>query len=176
MDELPPSAAALRLLVKCSKCTSEKLLTLEELQALLYQRGLLRRMEKTDTATLLEIARGAASRLSCDECTETGLLIRQATSDDVQRIAGGGATPFDDEDGEWGDPKPCSRCRKLIPAERVALFPHITLCVECQQSDDRGEDSAEADYCPRCGTPRTLRKSSGRGIAHYENYCPTCRR
>ena len=32
-----------------------------------------------------------------------------------------------------GQSKPCKRCRREIPAERVDSMPGTTLCVECNQ-------------------------------------------
>lgn len=169
------STSPIRVLTQCRHCKQENILTLEQLQALLYRAGLLRRIEKSDPTTILEVARGASQRIACESCKATGLMTQEATPEDRKRVEGSTSAAFDDDE-DWGDPKPCSRCRQLIPAERVALFPHITLCVKCQQADDRGEDSAEADYCPQCGTPRTVRKSTGRGLARYETYCPHCRK
>jgi hypothetical protein len=117
-----------------------------------------------DDATLTELARVAAKKLSCPGCEGVGLLVEHAPDDDAEL---------------WGDPIPCEVCGKMIPAERLAVFPDSKVCTLCQGKLDRGESVGKTEYCPRCGSPMTLRASRGSGITRYQLVCSLgsqCRR
>jgi len=55
----------------------------------------------------------------------------------------------------------CELCRKPIAAVRIKAIPNVTRCVECQDADERREDSDDDDlgFCPRprCGSPLVWR-------------------
>lgn len=58
-----------------------------------------------------------------------------------------------------GQSKPCKRCRKEIPAERVEAMPGITLCIECSQ-----QVGGEFDYSftqESLGKAGSLKKNYG---------------
>lgn len=85
----------------------------------------------------------------------------------------------DDDVELWGDPNPCEVCGKMIPAERLAVFPDSKVCAACQGKLDRGESVGNVEYCPRCGSPMTLRPTRGAGIMRYQMVCSQgsqCRR
>ena len=73
-------------------------------------------------------------------------------------------SPDELDDEEWGGDRKCEGCRQAIPAERLEVFPDTRLCMQCQQSADRGEDTEEIEYCPRCGGIMELRLRGGAGI------------
>jgi len=124
--------------------------------------GMLRREKEPSWELLGELFASAAGRMTCPKCNHRGLSVSEA--DDEW------------EDAEWDTPRSCTECGQPIPAERLAAFPQTQRCVACQQAFDRGDDPAPPEYCPRCGTPMTLRPRRGPGLAGYEWICPECRR
>lgn len=82
-----------------------------------------------------------------------------------------------DEAAAWPVAKSCEACGTPIPPERLAIFPNATVCVNCQQAEESGRAAqADVDYCPRCGSPMTIRRTSS-GVARYVMSCsnPWCR-
>jgi RNA polymerase-binding transcription factor DksA len=71
---------------------------------------------------------------------------------------------------------PCAACGKMIPAERLELFPDTTLCTACQSTVDRGAAPDTEEYCPRCGARMQVRAARSAGVARYALVCPQCRR
>jgi hypothetical protein len=124
--------------------------------------GVLRRAIAPAEEEIRELLRVSLDRMLCGTCGARGLALS-------------GAAVVEDDD-DWGDPRPCEECGALIPAERLALFPDVGLCVNCQQASERGQSGGAAEYCPTCGTILQLRQSRGSGIARYALYCPACRR
>lgn len=123
--------------------------------------GMLRRDDGRDLSLLLELARSKTADLTCPSCESPGFLPKESSGDD-----------FDDA---VPPPRPCMACGKVIPPERVALYPESELCAACQQKIDEGGSLSGDDYCDRCGTPLVVRKTSA-GVTRYQQYCPQCRR
>jgi DNA-directed RNA polymerase subunit M/transcription elongation factor TFIIS len=146
----------------CPACQRRETLSPDQLLARLRNAGALRRATAPEADEIAELAQVHAARMTCDDCGHLGLSLQEPL--------------IEEDDEDWGDPKPCERCGALIPAERLELFPNTTLCVKCQQSSERGEDTGAVEYCPRCGNILQLRKSRGDGIARYVMECPSCRR
>lgn len=147
----------------CPHCAARESLRPDQLLHRLRQAGVLRRAKDPELDEILQLVQANLARLTCGTCERIGLRLEAA------------ATANDDEE-DWGDPKPCERCKALIPAERLELFPGTTLCVKCQQASERGDDGGAVDYCPRCGNVLQLRKARGDGISRYVMECPSCRR
>ena len=131
--------------------------------ARLRELGMLRREKEASQELVAELFASAAGRMVCSSCNHRGLTVTEA--EDVG-----------DDDGAWNIARACVVCGQPIAAERLAAFPDAQRCVACQQAADRGADSSPPDYCPRCGTPMTLRPRRGQGLAGYEMVCPQCRR
>ena len=159
---------ALHFRWKCPHCRQTASGGREQLVAQLRDANFLKRASKTELADvryLLSLAASIRDRLTCPSCGGAGYLpALHEGQDDVE-----------DRDEDWGQSRPCLECGQLIPAERLELFPDMKLCVACQGKSDRGESDDAPDYCPHCGTPRTLRQSRA-GISRYEAYCPQCRK
>jgi len=146
----------------CRSCGARTPFGLVEMDRMLRGLKLLRPEAKPDPEIVVELIKAARPRLTCPYCSSQGLALESAA-------------PEEDED--WGMARPCQTCGKPIPAERLEVFPDTRLCMACQSADERGESAgAELEYCPRCGTPMQLRKSTRPGITRYEMHCPTCRR
>ena len=147
---------------KCPACRYEEQTAADELFRRLQKLGLMKRAEEPDADVALELARAASDRLTCPRCRAGGFQAERSTAIDG--------------DDDWGDAKPCAACGKMIPAERVALFPTVELCASCQKQLESGRTTAGDDYCPRCGTPMEMRHGRGAGISKYQLVCPSCRR
>jgi len=109
-----------------------------------------------------ELLTASASRLTCDECERSGLLVSRG----------------DENVGDWPEARRCADCGRPISAERLEALPGAILCVDCQQSDDRGATASEGDYCPRCGSAMVVRPTRSAGITRNELVCsdsPRCR-
>ena len=132
---------------------------LKELLDRLRASGLLRRAIDPEPEMLLELAKNASKSWSCEACQGQGLVFRT-----VQ-----------DDPGTWDDVHLCEACRKVIPPERVELFPQSTLCASCQRIVESGQ-SPVAEYCEKCGSILQIRTTKSAGIARYTMYCPACRR
>jgi predicted RNA-binding Zn-ribbon protein involved in translation (DUF1610 family) len=132
--------------------------------ARLRELGMLRRDKDPSQDLVAELFASAAGRMVCPACDHQGLSVSEAEAEDE----------WDDE--TWNSGRSCTVCGQPIAAERLAAFPDAQRCVTCQQAADRGADQATPDYCPRCGTPMTLRPRRGRGLAGYEMVCPQCKR
>jgi len=144
----------------CTDCGYVEQTVASELLRRLQQVGAMKRAEEPDLDIALELARSATVRFTCPRCKRGSLIPARAS---------------ETEDDDWGDPKPCVACGKPIPAERVAFFPEVERCSACQTRVDNGGQLSGDDYCPHCGTPMVMRKTSG-GITRYEQRCPQCRR
>lgn len=148
--------------LRCPACAWQETVGPNRLLDRLRASGVLRRAKDPDESEIFELAQAVVSRWNCPECNHQGLTLVDA--------------PNDDADADWGDGVACERCRAIIPAERVELFPNSKLCVKCQQSSERGDDSGAAEYCPRCGSVLQLARSRRDGISRYVMQCPACRR
>ena len=58
-----------------------------------------------------------------------------------------------------GQPRPCQRCRAMIPEERVEALPDTRLCVQCSQ--DIGGDYIVSVTRESLGKPGSLKKNYG---------------
>ena len=107
-----------------------------------------------------ELFRAAARKFTCPECGTTGLIVRAAARED---------------DEDWGMARACDECGRPIARERLEIFPDTRLCVACEGSEDRGELTGPAEYCPRCGNLMTVRPTRTAGITRYKLACSKCR-
>ena len=121
--------------------------------------GMLRRAVEPDPDVLLELAKTAAKDWKCEQCQATGLVFRT----------------IQDDPGTWDDTHICEACRKVIPPERMVLFPQSTLCASCQRIVESGQ-SPVAEYCEKCGSILQIRATKTAGISRYTMFCPACRR
>ena len=152
-----------RLRLHCSNCRHSELVGSEALVLRLRAAGLLKRAsgeEIKDVEYLAALAQPLADSWPCRECGGVGLTVE---------ISDG-----DDDDFDSG--QPCAACGKVIPAERMELFPGTTLCTTCQSVVDRGGTPDTQEYCPRCGSLMQIRSARGSGVARYALVCPQCRR
>ena len=147
----------------CPQCQARESLRPDQLLHRLRNAGVLRRAKDPDVDEIVQLAQANLARLTCASCGHVGLQLDESASNV-------------DADEDWGDPKPCERCKALIPAERLELFPGTTLCVKCQQASERGDDGGAVEYCPRCGNIVQMRKARGDGISRYVMECPSCRK
>lgn len=123
--------------------------------------GMVRRDVQPEADLLAELFRSSASKFACPQCGAVGLI--------VQTIDEG-------DDEAWGMARKCDVCGRPIDRERLEALPDARLCATCQASDERGEATGPADYCPKCGNVMVVRPTRTRGVTRYELSCPTCRR
>ncbi len=122
--------------------------------------GMLRREKEPDLHLVHELFVARLDQLACDACHQVGLQWQL----------------LDDWEDDWQQGRDCEVCHQRIPAERLEVFPDTRRCRDCQQSAERGEDSAEPEYCPRCGAIMQLRLQRGSGITRYVMSCRDCGR
>lgn len=149
-----------RIELQCPHCgVSERL---DELAVVhrLQAAGMLRREKEPDWELAEQLLRSRANDLSCSDCGVTGLNVLIVDRTDVD---------------EWGDDRNCERCGKVIPTERLEVFPDSRLCSACQQKSEQGDSGEEAEFCSHCGAVLKLRQSQ-RGLARYVMVCPDCGR
>ena len=147
----------------CPACRQTEQLSSDVLVSRLQSAGLLKRAsreERQDLAYLMALAKTVAGQWPCGACGASGLRIEEAEG------------PIDEFDAG----QPCAACGKMIPAERLELFPGTTLCTACQSTVDRGGTPDTEEYCPRCGTRMQIRAGRASGVARYALVCPQCRR
>ncbi len=147
----------------CPACAASENLRPDQLLHRLRNAGVLRRAKDPDVEEIILLAQANLPKLKCETCGNIGLQLQDTSS-------------AADEEEDWGDPKPCERCKALIPAERLELFPGTTLCVKCQQASERGDHGGAVEYCLRCGNILLMRKARGDGISRYVMECPSCRK
>lgn len=146
----------------CPECSWSELCGPEGMSRRLFAARKLKRNSELSPAMLAELFRASAGQLACPECGRRGLTLRTRS----------------DLDDRWPGGRPCTACAKLIPEERLELFPNATLCAGCQEKIDRGEPVGDTEFCPRCGWPMRLRSARSDGLARYEMVCtksPPCR-
>ena len=147
--------------VVCRSCGHRVVVGLSAMLAQLHSEGLLKRAKDPDADLVRELYTSRVAQLPCPTCHATRLTWQ----------------PLDDEDGDdWGTGRLCEVCQRPIPRERLEVFPETLRCRDCQQSAERGEDSAAPQYCPRCGSIMELRLQRGDGLTRYVMYCPACRK
>jgi len=146
----------------CPACAWSELCGPEGMSRRLVQARRLKRTSEMNLEMLSELFQASAGKLACPECGHEGLDLRRRS----------------DLDEDWPGGRPCSACEKLIPEERLELYPEATVCAACQEKLDRGDPVGDMDYCPRCGAPMQLRQSRSSGVTRYEMACtgsPPCR-
>jgi len=152
-----------RLTLHCTACRHTEPASSDALVSRLQQAGLLKRAtreERKDVGYLMALTKTVAGQWICPDCGAAGLTVAEADG------------PIDEFDGG----RPCAACGKMVPAERLELFPDTTLCTACQSKVDRGGTPDTQEYCPRCGTLMQIRATRGSGVARYSLVCPQCRR
>ncbi len=145
----------------CPQCAAVSVCGPIEMLARLRAAGMLRREKEPSSELVAELLETAKGRFVCSQCGGLGLTV----------------APLEDEFGDeaWGAvQRRCTSCGQVIPAERVELFPDVTLCVKCQREDELGGAAETPDYCPKCGAVMTTRMQSGSGITRYQMTCPAC--
>ncbi len=153
----------------CPHCNWQAICNQAEVEHRLRGLGLLRRAPHPPGELVAELLNANLSRLSCDACGNTGIVLARDHEDNNDDDR-----PSDD----WQQAIVCEVCKKLIPPERVEIFPDARRCVDCQGLADRGEEPQEPDFCPKCGSLVELRVSRGTGITRYKRFCtgsPACR-
>ena len=111
-----------------------------------------------------ELLAANLSPLECDACGFAGLLL--------------GAEDETEAQDNWQHAALCQICNQPIPPERLEILPDASRCVACQDAEDRGEEAAKPEFCPKCGALLELRVSRGGGITRYKQFCtanPPCR-
>lgn len=123
---------------------------------------MLKRNPHATSAELRELILAAAGRMTCPECGHIGLITADAP----------------EQEALWPTAPCCTICGRPIPEERLEIFPGATTCVACQRADEQGRAPAPVEYCPKCGSPLTVRQTRGQGITRYARACsgiPPCR-
>lgn len=148
--------------VRCDQCGTHHLLDAAGALQWLRSLGRVRSQQAWEAEVVFEVIRGIADELQCRECGVRGVFVG------VPR-----------EEGEdWPEARPCRECGRPIPPERLEALPEAVRCVDCQQRIEMGDDPAQAEYCPKCGSQMVLRLSRGGGITRHTMQCsnvPPCR-
>jgi predicted RNA-binding Zn-ribbon protein involved in translation (DUF1610 family) len=124
--------------------------------------GKVRVGREPDPELLDELFRSTAVQFECPGCGKSGLVARPSAGDDA----------------DWPEMRPCTACGRTIAPERLEAIPDATLCAACQQREESGEGPVEVEYCPKCGSPMSLRLSRSPGVSRYVMVCtgnPPCR-
>jgi len=142
----------------CATCDWSEVITLS--RAMVWLRRAKMSGAKSDPTPeeIRELLPVAAQRLECPDCGRQPLGIRAA----------------EDDPSDWPEAAKCEVCGQPIPPERLEIMPGVKTCVACQSRDEKGEITAEVDYCPDCGSPMQLKARHGAGIARYVLYCSQC--
>jgi len=154
--------------LSCPQCSWQALCNQAEVEHRLRELGLLRRAPHPPGELVAELLTANVARLRCDACQAVGLAISEPEENWGE----------DSDGGDWQQAVVCEVCKKLIPPERIEVFPDAKRCVDCQGVADRGEDVEEPEFCPKCGSLVELRVSRGTGITRYKRFCtgiPPCR-
>lgn len=142
----------------CPRCGWSEALGLTRAVFWLRKAKLMGAKSESTEDEIRELLPVAAERLTCPECGELPLVVRQ---------------PLDDG-ADWPQAARCEVCGQPIPQERLEIMPHTKTCVTCQQRDESGNDPAEADYCSQCGSPLRMKARGGSGLAGYIMHCEQC--
>jgi predicted RNA-binding Zn-ribbon protein involved in translation (DUF1610 family) len=150
--------------LRCPDCDFTAVCGLAEMLRWVQTAGMMRRAKEPDQAVIEELFSQTADRFPCPDCGRAGLLVEDAEDDQSEEA--------------WGMARKCARCGQPIPAERLEAVPNATHCAACQREADSldASDTAEAEYCPRCGSIMSLRQVRSRGVARYAMICPECGR
>ena len=153
---------------KCTACVHCEIWGFEASVRALVRAGKFRRGSSPDPEVVFELLFAFVGQLICSECRAVGLqLTWREDSDDTA--------------SDWQDAVLCEACRKPIPEERLAVVHDATLCVRCQDQQDRGvlrPMAVESDLCPRCGSPPKMEHREVGGVTRYAMVCtnsPRCR-
>jgi Zn finger protein HypA/HybF involved in hydrogenase expression len=150
--------------LKCQRCGWRTCCGQQEIERRLRGLGLLRRAPHPPEELVRELLAANLSRLKCDACGFAGLRLGKIDQADAP--------------GDWQQVVLCQICNQPITPERLEVFPYATRCVDCQDASDRGVETAEPEFCPKCGSLLELRVSRGSGIIRYKQFCtnsPPCR-
>ncbi|MDG2383633.1 MAG: hypothetical protein P8N76_18315 [Pirellulaceae bacterium] len=139
--------------LRCPICNQRKLCGPEEMLQILRDAGMLRREAKPDWPIMLELFSHHCQNLRCRDCGHNELLLEEARDD------------FD-----FDDSRACEVCRKLIPPERIEIFPNAQRCATCQDKPSTQAD----DFCSRCGGLVSVRTQGGAGVSRYVAVCADC--
>lgn len=149
----------------CSACQHKTLCDELQLAARLRTVGMLRREADPSPDMIDALVLDASRKMECDKCGHVGLAVTIADDLDEDEWGSGG----------WGEARQCQRCSKIIPAERLEVFPDSKFCAACQGlSEAGGADDDEPEYCPRCGSLLVMRRTTGTGISRYQMVCTGC--
>jgi len=147
--------------LRCPQCSWTEVCGTEGMIRGLLTIGKIRHGREPDLEILIELFQAMVGQMACPECGAKGLAV----------------APVDDE-ADWPDERPCAVCGRLISAERLEALPNATLCAACQRAEEEGRAPVEQEYCPRCGSPMTLRPTTTGGVTRYKLVCtgnPPCR-
>jgi hypothetical protein len=150
--------------LRCEPCGWQTLCGQQEIERRLRALGLLRRAPHPPAELVTELLRLHLAELKCDACGLAGLRVLPTDQSDRQ--------------DDWQEAILCQICNEPIPPERLEIFPNAARCVACQNAEDRGEETFEPEFCPKCGALVELRVSRGSGITRYKLFCtgaPPCR-
>lgn len=146
--------------LRCPDCSETELCSPADMLSRLRVSGMLKRAKDPEPALVVELFESLAYSLGCSACSRWGLIVEVPPNDEF----------------DWPESRSCEACGAGIPAERLELFPDSRRCAACQQKHESAPDEGEIEFCPRCGSPMTLRASSGSGLARYTMVCAECRR
>jgi len=124
--------------------------------------GMLKRVKEVEPEMLLELFRAFSSSLHCRDCNASGLVVVQDEEEQNER--------------EWGAAPVCKKCAAPIPPERLEIFPDTDFCMQCQSSQERGENDEQREFCPYCGGLMSCRQTTRGGLSKYAMRCQDCRR
>lgn len=147
--------------LRCPACALSTTLDVTAGMDWLRSLGKLRANSDATPDVIRELVRAIAGEQVCSGCRAAIL-----TCHDVR----------DAED--WPSAPRCLNCQRLIPPERLEVFPGTELCVACQGQEDRGQIPSVGEYCSKCGSPLVMRPTTGAGIRRYKLVCsgnPPCR-
>lgn len=146
--------------VRCPKCGHSELVLVGTAADWLRKAGMLRRTSRPSPAELAELLPVAAGQVACPQCGSKGLSVaawdQETTSSD------------------WPEARRCEGCGGAIEPERLELMPDAKQCSACQRKSERPGAAVDGEYCPRCGSPMTLRASTA-GVTRYRLTCTNSR-
>lgn len=144
-------------LLHCKSCGWQTCCEQGQIEQRLRTLGLLRRAPHPPEELVSELLAVNLSRLKCDAYGFAGLLLGPAVDNEAQE--------------DWQQATLCQICNEPIPPDRLEIFPDASRCVACQDAEDRSEEVAEPEFCPKCGALLELRVGRGGGITRYKQFC-----
>lgn len=148
--------------IVCKDCGFETFLDENGLCDWLVRHGILKPNHQADDELVYELFHASLSRFSCPECGSSRLNVSVVTDD------------FSDL-----EPRRCKGCRRVIPAERVEIFPDAEYCAVCMEKIENDEPlPIQAEYCPICGKMMEPTEVCEGGKTYIQWVCrtiPSCR-